>query len=261
MSNTQSAKTDSKSIDGNTAEIDQLNAKIEKAEEGIASNKQQIDDLEQAKVEATDQREKEAKDYAQAKLDDQGAIDLLETSMQVLKDFYSEKGLSLGLVQKGRSAHKQEPFVAAGEAPEEAPATWDSEYGGASGETAGIIGLMEEIKTDLETDITNSDAAETGAISTYDTLMSDMEASIDGLKTATGTLEGEVAADEKTVGDEEGHRDATSEDLNATMSLLESIREQCDYVRSGYAARKYDRDTEREALETALADLEASRPK
>ena len=66
----------------------------------------------------------------------------------------------------------------------------------------------------------------------YDTLMSDMEASIDGLKTATGTLEGEVAADEKTVGDEEGHRDATSEDLNATMSLLESIREQCDYVRS-----------------------------
>ena len=27
---------------------------------------------------------KEAKDYAQAKLDDQGAIDLLETSMQVL---------------------------------------------------------------------------------------------------------------------------------------------------------------------------------
>jgi len=260
-SNTQSAKTDSKSIDANTAEIDRLNAKIEKAEEGIASNKQQIDDLEQAKVEATDQREKEAKDYAQAKLDDQGAIDLLETSMQVLKDFYSEKGLSLGLVQKGRSAHRQEPFVAAGEAPEEAPATWDSEYGGASGETAGIIGLMEEIKTDLETDITNSDAAETGAISTYDTLMSDMEASIDGLKTATGTLEGEVAADEKTVGDEEGHRDATSEDLNATMSLLESIREQCDYVRSGYAARKYDRDTEREALETALADLEASRPK
>merc|ERR1719281_1583512 len=163
-SNTQSAKTDSKSIDANTAEIDRLNAKIEKAEEGIASNKQQIDDLEQAKVEATDQREKEAKDYAQAKLDDQGAIDLLETSMQVLKD---------------RSAHKQEPFVAAGEAPEEAPATWDSEYGGASGETAGIIGLMEEIKTDLETDITNSDAAETGAISTYDTLMSDMEASID----------------------------------------------------------------------------------
>merc|ERR1719380_273852 len=161
MSNTQSAKTDSKSIDTNTAEIDRLNAKIAKAEEGIAANKQQIEDLEQAKEEATTQREKEKKEYAQAKLDDQGAIDLLETSMQVLKDFYSEKGLSLGLVQKGRSAHRQEPFVAAGEAPEEAPATWDSEYGGASGETQGILTLMEQIKTDLETDITNSDAAET----------------------------------------------------------------------------------------------------
>merc|ERR1719201_643873 len=69
MSNTQSAKTDSKSIDTNTEEIDRLNAKILKAEEGIASNKQQIDDLEQSKEEATDQREKEAKDYAQAKLD------------------------------------------------------------------------------------------------------------------------------------------------------------------------------------------------
>merc|ERR1719331_3654363 len=89
MSNTQSAKTDSKTIDTNTAEIDRLNAKIEKAEEGIASNKQQIEDLETAKEEATTQREKEEKEYAQAKLDDQGAIDLLETSMQVLKDFYS----------------------------------------------------------------------------------------------------------------------------------------------------------------------------
>jgi chromosome segregation ATPase len=261
MSNTQSAKTDSKSIDTNTAEIDRLTAKIAKAEEGIAANKQQIEDLEQSKEEATAQREKEAKEYAQAKLDDQGAIDLLETSMQVLKDFYSEKGLSLGFVQKGsvRKA-KQEPFVAAGEAPEEAPDTWDSEYGGASGETQGIIGLMEDIKTDLETDITNSDTAENTAISTYDSLMSDMDSSIDGLTTATGTLEGEVAADEKSVGDQEGERDVTKEDLNATVSLLESIREQCDWVRSGYAARKFDRDTEREGLETALAALEEKRP-
>merc|ERR1719331_1050268 len=89
MSNTQGAKTDSKSIDTNTAEIDRLNAKIAKAEEGIAANKQQIEDLEQSKEEATAQREKEEKEYNQAKLDDQGAIDLLETSMQVLKDFYS----------------------------------------------------------------------------------------------------------------------------------------------------------------------------
>merc|ERR1719482_1935825 len=120
MSNTQSAKTDSKSIDTNTAEIDRLNAKIDKAEEGIAANKQQIEDLEQAKKEATAQREKEEKEYAQAKLDDQGAIDLLESSMQVLKDFYEGKGLSLGLLQKGaavRKSAKQEPFVAAGEAP------------------------------------------------------------------------------------------------------------------------------------------------
>jgi chromosome segregation ATPase len=265
MSNTQSAKTDSKSIDTNTAEIDRLNAKIAKAEEGIAANKQQIEDLEEAKEEATTQREKEKEEYDQAKLDDQGAIDLLESSMQVLKDFYAEKGLTLGLVQKGASATKaqakQEPFVAAGEAPEEAPDTWDSEYGGASGETNSIIGLMEEIKTDLETDITNSDNAETEAVNTYNTLMSDMDSSIDGLTTATGTLEGEVAADEKTVGDQEGERDATKEDLNATVSLLESIREQCDWVRSGYAARKYDRDTEREGLETALAALEEKRPK
>jgi hypothetical protein len=258
MSNTQSAKTDSKSIDTNTAEIDRLNAKIDKAEEGIAANKQQIEDLEQAKKEATAQREKEEKEYAQAKLDDQGAIDLLESSMQVLKDFYEEKGLSLGLVQKGS---KQEPFVAAGEAPEEAPATWDAEYGGASGETNSIIGLMEQIKTDLETDITNSDTAETDAINTYNTLMGDMDSSIDGLTTATGTLEGEVAADEKSRGDQEGERDVTKEGLNATVSLLESIREQCDWVRSGYAARKFDRDTERTGLETALAALEEKRPK
>merc|ERR1719240_117580 len=119
---------------------------------------------------------------------------------------------------------------------------------------------MESIKTDLETDITNSDTAETEAVNTYNTLIGEMDSSIDGLTTATGTLEGEVAADEKSVGDQEGERDATKEDLNATVSLLESIREQCDWVRSGYAARKYDRDTERGGLETALAALEEKRP-
>merc|ERR1719453_1349172 len=91
MSNTASAKTMSKSIDTNTGEIDRLNAKIAKAEEGIAANKQQIEDLEQSKEDATTQREKEKQEYDQAKLDDQGAIDLLETSMQVLKDFYADK--------------------------------------------------------------------------------------------------------------------------------------------------------------------------
>ena len=39
-----------------------------------------------------------------------------------------------------------------GEAPTPPPSTWGSEYKGASGETGGIVALMEGIKADIEKD-------------------------------------------------------------------------------------------------------------
>merc|ERR1719287_100981 len=85
MTNTQNAKSLSKAMDASTVEIDSLNAAITAAKAAIGTNDAQVAELERAKEDATVQRNKEHAQYEQSKLDDQGAIDLLETAGQVME--------------------------------------------------------------------------------------------------------------------------------------------------------------------------------
>merc|ERR1719161_3047785 len=98
-------------------------------------------------MEAGEQRAEEAAEYAN-QADDTAAVGLIENAMGVLENFYAENGLNLAQVRRVR-----QPFVEAGEAPTPPPSTWDSEYGGAKGESTGIIAIMTLIKQDIEKDM------------------------------------------------------------------------------------------------------------
>merc|ERR1719197_2293759 len=125
------------------------------------------------KREAGEQRTKENSEYMAAKADDAAAVSLIENAMGVLETFYSENGLMLAQVRRVK-----QPFVEAGEAPTPPPSTWDSEYGGAKGESTGIISIMTLIKQNIEKDIAKSDKQEEDAVEAYDKLVADTDASI-----------------------------------------------------------------------------------
>ena len=79
---------------------------------------------------------------------------LVKEAKKSLEDFYKEKGLML--------AQKKRELPAAGEAPEPAPDTWEkAEYGGKTGESEGIIGIMTMIGEDIDKDI---EEAESGIV-------------------------------------------------------------------------------------------------
>merc|ERR1719420_1646194 len=94
--------------------------------------------------------------------------------MGVLENFYAENGLMLAQVRRV----KQEPFVAAGEAPTPPPSTWNAEYGGAKGESTGIISIMQLIKEDIEKDIAKAERQEHDAKIAYDKLVADIDSAI-----------------------------------------------------------------------------------
>merc|ERR1719197_2239197 len=137
------------------------------------------------KREAGEQRTKENSEYMSAKADDQAAVELIENAMGVLETFYSENGLMLAQVRRVK-----QPFVEAGEAPTPPPSTWDSEYGGAKGESTGIIAIMTLIKEDIEKDMEKATSQEKEAEAAYDKLVEDIDASISAKDLTKADLEG-----------------------------------------------------------------------
>merc|ERR1719160_763458 len=125
MDNTQEAKRVAKEIDTNVETIDRLTAQILAANKTIQAIAAEIQDLEVEIRDAGDNRAKENAEYKAAESEDLAAVELIENAKGVLEKFYQEKGLALVQVRRV----KQEPFVAAGEAPTPPPAGFD-DYSG-----------------------------------------------------------------------------------------------------------------------------------
>merc|ERR1719198_2601631 len=251
MTNTQEAKMTSKNIDTNTETIDLLTAAIAAATKQIEDIEQQITDLNAEKKAADEQRAAEAAEYATNKQDDEAAVGLIETAMGVLTDFYQNEGLAL--LQK-----KQEPFVAAGEAPTPPPTTFEGGYGGATGEKNGIIAIMELIKQDIEKDISKATSNENTAISEHAALVADIESTISELNSSKSTLEGKIASDETSMGTEKSTRETNQGDLTSTLGFLKSIAPGCDFIAVNFDIRLKNRQAEMDGLQKAKAILEGA---
>jgi len=252
MENTQTAKMLSKKIDTNTETIDRLAAGIAAAEKQIEEIEDQITDLNAEKKAADQQRGDEAKEFGVNQADDNAAIGLISTAVGVLESFYQDEGLAL--------VQKAEPFVAAGEAPTPPPSTWEngSGYGGAKGESNGIIAIMELIKQDIQKDVDKAKSNEETAISEHGKLCTDIAATIGSLNSSKSTLNGKIATDETSKTTETGTRTTNQGDLTSTLAFLKSIAPGCDFIAVNFDIRLKNRQAEMDGLQKAKAILEGA---
>merc|ERR1719352_1554053 len=175
---TQRVQIYSKQIDMSTEVIGRLSEHIAASQKQVDQINVEIKENEDAKREATEIRNKEKVEYGASVDDDTAAGQVVENAIAVLKSFYQNNELNApGFVQV-RAARIEEP----GEAPTPPPSTWGSEYKGASGESGGIVALMEGIKADIEKDIRAADKEEADAQAAYDKLCADIDLTISQLK-------------------------------------------------------------------------------
>merc|ERR1719262_1751277 len=80
---------------------------------------------------------------------------LVENAKGVLEGFYKDNGLSL--MQKAKQAPPPPP-----------PQTFDAPYGGAKGESTGIVTMMDIIAEDIQKDIDAAKKAEKEAVAEYE---------------------------------------------------------------------------------------------
>merc|ERR1719253_2556965 len=218
MTRTQNAKMLSKKIDTNTETMDRLAAGILAAQKQIKEIEDQITELNAEQKAADEQRADELKEYTSAQADDNEAVRLLDSAKGVLEGFYKDNQLMLA----------QQPFTEAGVARPPPPSTWDTSYGGATGESNGIIAMMELIKQDIEKDIAKATTIENEAIAAHTKLSADIPATIGSLNSSKGQLNSKIGTDEGAKTREEGTRTTNQGDLTGALDFLKSIAPGCD---------------------------------
>merc|ERR1719420_2296995 len=192
-------------------------------------------------------------------------MQLIEKAKNRLQKFYNptlykappktENTMEEKIIEAGTfaqiKAHDEEDSDVAPPVAPEAP-------GGAykkSEKSAGVIGLMDMMVREVETDMKDAEYEEKTAADDYAKLMGESEstraANSKGITTkaaAKATLEGKLEAEKGMLAD-------TDEDLSLISSTLSDLHAQCDFLLQNYDLRKEARTNEIESLKNAKAIL------
>merc|ERR1719420_1282149 len=181
---------------------------------------------------------------------DSDAVMLLAKTIEALSK-YAENNLSLA--QKMAGHKKQEPEYTTSEdtAPE---ATFSSASSGGS-ETTGIVGVIENIKQDLEEEMAKGKDEEAKALQAYKDTLKESQESMAAMEKKIASMEVEIAETTKLVADKQQTWDDKKKAHDNNEAYLAEIATECDWMDENFEPRKTARDSEIEGLDKARGAL------
>jgi len=246
---TRTAIKAGRTMDERSDTIDALKEDIAEIIKTIAENVAEIKSVTEELKSAQTMRNDEHAEWEAADRDDGAAAELVDRAKGVLSDFYSENGLVF--VQK----KKMEPVVA-GEAPPPPPSTWEAPYGGKTGESQGIVAILEMIHEDILKDKTKAKADEDKAEETFQAFKTNSESQIstlEGANTDLGDTKGQKEDDISTAKEQRGSK---HDELNAVIEKINDATPSCVYNTINYPVRLENRQIEIDGLVKAKAILQ-----
>merc|ERR1719160_1585111 len=165
------------------ASISEATDAVEELADQIATLEQDIKDLDKAVAQATEQRKEEHEAFTESTQLNEAAMGLVEKAKNRMQKFYNptlykappktEDTMEEKIIKAGTfvqiKAHDEEDSDA-----DTPPATWSSLYQ-KSEKSAGVIGLMDMMIKEIETDMKDAEYEEKTSQSDYAKLMSDSE--------------------------------------------------------------------------------------
>jgi len=263
---------------------------IEDAKEGIATLMQEIEALgagikavDKSVAEATDQRMAENAEFKELMASDTAAKELLGFAKNRLNKFYNPKlykaapkqelsaedrifannggtpppteapggiaGTGISLVQI--SAHNQ---LSEDAAPAPPPATWNA-YSTKSGQSSGVIAMIDLLIKDLDKELSEAGVEEKEAQSDYQAMMSDSaDKRAQDAKSLT-EKESTKADMDSQIQDHGASAKAATSELMAADKYISSLHAECDWLLQYFDVRKAARADEVDSLEKAKAVL------
>jgi len=247
------------------ASIDEATDAVSTLADELASLAQQIKDLDKTVAEATEQRKEEHADFQSSQQLNQAAGQLLDKAKNRMQKFYNpslhraapqtERSAEQKILDAGAfvqvKAHSDEDSFAS---PPVAPETFS---GGVqkSAKSAGVIGLMDMMIKELETDGKDAEYEEKTAQKDYQELMGDSEASrAQDTKSITDKAASK-AQNEAALQQLKEANTATAEDLSLVATTIQDLHASCDFILQNFDLRREARTNEVESLKNAKAIL------
>jgi len=180
---------------------------------------------------------------------DSDGVMLLAKATEALSKYAQN---NLALTQK-KASHKDDPEYTTSEdtAPE---ATFSSASSGGS-ETGGIVGIIANIKQDLEEEMDKAKDDEAKALQAYKDTLAESEESMAAMEKKIASMEVEIAETTKLVADKQETWDDKKKAHDNNDAYLKEIAVECDWMDDNFEPRKTARDSEIEGLDDALGAL------
>ena len=231
------------------AQSAELEATIAKLSEELEVLGVEIPELEQKQEDATAMRKEEKSENQATVMEAEAGLEAVNEAIDILDKFYktaAKESVDLGLVQKGPLDDAPDSGFDNGEA-----------YTGAGGESGGILGMLDVIKSDFERTISTTNKAEATNEKEYQKFMTESGKSL---------AEKKMAEEQKTNQKDDAitELESADEDLRSQTDILKvSIREllelkpTCVDTGMSYEERVARREDEIESLKKALCVLES----
>jgi len=231
-----------------------LETAITESKENIQTTKEEIDALgdgiralDKSVAEATEQRKEENEDYKSLMAGNAAAKELIGFAKNRLNKFYNPKLYKAPAAMAQIRSHN-------GVAPPPPPAAVEA-YSKKSEESNGIIAMMDALSADLQKEMTEAEATEKDAQGDYEQFMADSaNKRAEDSKTLTDK-EGALAQLGEMLESQSSELTSTGKTLMATLSYIDSLHAECDWLVKYFDMRKEARENEIDALEKAKAVL------
>merc|ERR1719316_1212856 len=182
---------------------------------------------------------------------DNDAVMLLAKTIEALSK-YAENNLSLAQKMAGHKK-KQEPEYTTSE--DTAPEATFSDASSGGSETTGIVGIIENIKQDLEEEMAKGKDEEAKALQAYKDTLKKSQESMAAMEKKIASMEVEIAETTKLVADKQQTWDDKKKAHDNNEAYLAEIATECDWMDENFEPRKTARDSEIAGLDDARGAL------
>jgi len=252
--------------------ISDLETAIADAKDGIATSKSEIEALgksikalDKSVAEATEQRKEENEEYTELMASDSAAKEILGFAKNRLNKFYNPKLYKAPPAPQAFAqtapvspdsgitvfAAVSEHGVAKPPPPPEAPGAYKKK----SGESGGVIAMIDLIVKDLDKEMTVAKSEETNSQAAYETMMTDSASKRADDSKTLADKQGTLADLESSLQSSEESKGSASKELMATQQYIGALHAECDWLLQYFDVRKDARSSEIDALGKAKAVL------
>mmetsp|Transcript_24227 Transcript_24227/g.55225 ORF Transcript_24227/g.55225 Transcript_24227/m.55225 type:complete len:649 (-) Transcript_24227:37-1983(-) len=223
--------------------ISKLNGTKDKLSDEIVETQDAITDQENTMADALAARNSDHDDFLQAKSDDEAAIDLIKQATEKLTRFY----------KNNKIAALQAPEFAISE--DQAPDAKFNDAGSHNQEKRGIVKILEQIRENMEADVSDGEKTEASELAAYEQQRADDRNMVESLKNHLADLQAEKAETESEIGMQEQKKTNTQTERDAIAAILAGLKPGCDWIKASFDKRRKDRATEVKSLLDAKSML------